>query len=124
MSNIKQNIDGHNKSILAPKPVKETQVNNCNCRKPTECPIPKNFLTESIVYQATVTTSVSDLPKHMATTKKRYSDTTIQRYTEPEPRAGAGATRKLFKLTIAINHRRRHALVIVFSGGAHIPIIK
>ena len=57
MSNIKQNIDGHNKSILAPKPVKETQVNNCNCRKPTECPIPKNCLTESIVYQATVTTS-------------------------------------------------------------------
>ena len=57
MSNIKQNIDGHSKSILAPKPAKETQVNNCNCRKPTECPIPKNCLTESIVYQATVTTS-------------------------------------------------------------------
>ena len=57
MSNIKQNIDGHNKSILTPKPVKETQVNNCNCRKPIECPIPKNCLTESIVYQATVSTS-------------------------------------------------------------------
>ena len=57
MSNIKQNIDGHNKSILTPKPVKEAQVNICNCRKPIECPIPKNCQTESIVYQATVSTS-------------------------------------------------------------------
>ena len=62
----------------------------------------------------------------MATTKKRYSDTTIQRYTEPEPGAGAGAARKLFKL---INNLRNYCsqspqetLVIAFSGkgGGHI----
>ena len=63
MSNIKQNIDGHNKSILTPKPVKETQVSNCNCRKPIECPIPENCLTESIVYQATVSTSDKQPPE-------------------------------------------------------------
>ena len=54
-----------------------------------------------------------------ATTKKRYSDTTIQRYTEPEP--GAGATRKLFKLiNYLINYcfqSPQETLVIVFPGG-------
>ena len=59
-----------------------------------------------------------------ATTKKRYSDTTIQRYTEPEPGAGAGAVRKLFKLiNYSINYcsqSPQETLVIVFSGGGHI----
>ena len=52
-----------------------------------------------------------------ATTKKRYSDTTIQRYTEPEP-----------ELEPCINYANycpqspRETSVIIFSGGrAHIP---
>ena len=58
MSNVKQNIDGHNKSILIPKPVKMSQASNCNCRKPIECPLPKNCLAKSVnIYQATLNTS-------------------------------------------------------------------
>ena len=61
----------------------------------------------------------------MATTKKRYSDTAIHG-------AGAGATRKLFKLinNYLINYcfqSPQETLVIVFSrGGVYvkIPIIK
>ena len=56
-----------------------------------------------------------------ATTKKRYSDTTIQRYTEPEPGAGARAARKLFKLinylTNYCSQSPQETLVVVFSGG-------
>ena len=54
----------------------------------------------------------------MATTKKRYSDTTIQRYTEPEPEP---------ELEPCINYTNycfqspRETLVKIFSGGAHIP---
>ena len=53
----------------------------------------------------------------LATTKKRYSDTTIQRYTEPEP-----------ELEPCINYTNyflqspRETSVKIFSGGgAHIP---
>ena len=53
----------------------------------------------------------------LATTKKRYSDTTIQRYTEPEP-----------ELEPCINYANyclqspRETSVIIFSGGrADIP---
>ena len=56
-----------------------------------------------------------------ATTKKRYSDTTIQRYTEPEPEP---------ELDPCINYANycpqspRETSVIIFSGGrAHIPKI-
>ena len=54
-----------------------------------------------------------------ATTKKRYSDTTIQRYTEPEQEP---------ELEPCINYANyclqspRETSVIIFSGGrAHIP---
>ena len=56
-----------------------------------------------------------------ATTKKRYSDTTIQRYTEPEPEPEP-------ELEPCINYANyclqspREISVIIFSGGrAHIP---
>ena len=52
MSSLKQNIDGHNKSVLHKKIV---PPKTCNCRKPAECPVDGNCLKESIVYQATVT---------------------------------------------------------------------
>jgi len=53
MTNLKQNIEGHNKSILRKKIV---PLKACNCRKPAECPRDGNCLKESIVYQVTVTT--------------------------------------------------------------------
>ena len=53
MTNLKQNIDGHNKSTLRKKVVPSK---TCNCRKPADCPLAGNCLKESVVYQATVAT--------------------------------------------------------------------
>ena len=58
MPNVKQTIDGHNKSILRmDDPQKKTQNNGCNCKSPNKCPLPGKCLAKSIVYQATVTTN-------------------------------------------------------------------
>ena len=53
MPNLKQNIDGHSKSILHKKIV---PPRSCNCRVKTECPLSGNCLKESVVYQGTVST--------------------------------------------------------------------
>ena len=53
MSNLKQNIDGHNKSTLQKKTVPSK---TCNCRKAADCPLAGNCLKQSVVYQATVET--------------------------------------------------------------------
>ena len=60
MPNIKQTIDGHNKSILlkSDKPKKD----ECNCRKPDECPLLGQCLKKSVVYQATVTCTNDNKP--------------------------------------------------------------
>ena len=63
MSNIKHNIDGHNKSILLPIRAKPTH--NCNCRKLIECPLPKDCLTESV-------NLTNDLLKHMYRTNEKH----------------------------------------------------
>ena len=54
MTNLKQNIDGHNKSLLHDK--KDAQTKSCNCRNPSDCPLAGNCLKESVINQATVTT--------------------------------------------------------------------
>ncbi len=55
MSNIKQKIDGHNKSMLSKDSTnKEATPKQCNCRKANECPLSGRYLTKSIIYQATV----------------------------------------------------------------------
>ena len=56
MTNFKQNIDGHNKSKLSHR-AKTPDEKKCNCQKPSECPMSKNCLAKSVIYQATVTTS-------------------------------------------------------------------
>ena len=45
MTNLKQNIDSHNKSILHDK--KDEQTKSCNCRKPSDCPLAGNCPKES-----------------------------------------------------------------------------
>ena len=60
MFNLKQDIDGHNKSILHSKIV---PPKTCNCRKPAECPMDENCLQESVIYQATVTTDDNNPPQ-------------------------------------------------------------
>ena len=53
MPNLKQNIDGHNKSNLHKKIMPPRSF---NCRVKTVCPMSGNCLKESVVYQATVST--------------------------------------------------------------------
>ena len=55
MPNLKQKINGHNKSILQ-KTTTRPGLRTCNCRIPADCPVAGNCLTSSVVYQATVTT--------------------------------------------------------------------
>jgi len=54
MMNIKGIIDGHNARLL-----KKANINNdkktCNCRNTSKCPLDGRCLTESLIYQATVT---------------------------------------------------------------------
>ena len=45
MTNLKQNIDSHNKSILHDK--KDEQTKSCNYRKPSDCPLAGNCPKES-----------------------------------------------------------------------------
>ena len=56
MTNVKQIIDEHNKTKLSSSNI-TTEKDLCDCRKKGECPMHNRCLAESIVYQATVTTS-------------------------------------------------------------------
>ena len=55
MSNIKNNIDGHNEAVLNKRNV---ATRNCSCKKPVDCPRNSDCLKQSVVYQATVSTNV------------------------------------------------------------------
>ena len=58
MPNMQANITSHNKAVLAKTNKSEsttTQKKTCNCRKKESCPLSGKCLTESVVYQATVT---------------------------------------------------------------------
>ena len=53
MSNVKQNIDAHNKKTLSQHTQKTTEParsnsKDCNCRKPDECPLSGHCLKESV----------------------------------------------------------------------------
>ena len=62
MPNIKQTIDGHNKTKLS-QTATASEESTCNCRKKEECPMSKKCLVESIVYQATVSTNDNSPPQ-------------------------------------------------------------
>lgn len=53
MSNIKQKISNHNKTIL--KSADENPKPKCNCRKSDECPLKGECRTAGVIYQARVT---------------------------------------------------------------------
>ena len=59
--NIKQIIDGHNKTILRQNtpPEEKTPPKPCNCREPNKCPLKGECLVKEVVYQATITTAES-----------------------------------------------------------------
>jgi hypothetical protein len=54
MTNMKQIISAHNKSIIKRDNAIDTTP-GCNCRKNTTCPLEGKCLTTGIIYQATVT---------------------------------------------------------------------
>jgi hypothetical protein len=62
MPNIKQTVDGHNKTKLS-QTAATSEESTCNCRKKEECPMSKKCLVESIVYQATVSTNDNSPPQ-------------------------------------------------------------
>jgi hypothetical protein len=62
MPNIKQTIDGHNKTKLSQTAI-TSEESTCNCKKKEECPMSKKCLVESIVYQATVSTNDNSPPQ-------------------------------------------------------------
>jgi hypothetical protein len=57
MPNMQQLISSHNRNLLdkAEQVNQQQQQSNCNCRKDKICPMEGNCLSESIIYQATVT---------------------------------------------------------------------
>lgn len=80
MNNIKQSIDGHNKSIIQ-KTTNSTPQKKCNCRKPDDCPMSGNCLQKCIIYQATITTDDNQPPQTYVgltenTFKTRYNNHT------------------------------------------------
>ena len=62
MPNVKQIIDGHNKTKLS-QTSNESALRTCNCRKENECPMRGKCLAQSVVYQATVTTNDNRPPQ-------------------------------------------------------------
>ena len=62
MPNIKQTIDGHDKTKLS-QTTTTSEESTCNCRTKEECPMSKKCLVESIVYQATVCTNDNSPPQ-------------------------------------------------------------
>jgi hypothetical protein len=49
MPNIKDVISIHNNQIKNQN-YTSTKLDNCNCNKPSECPLNKNCKTENIIY--------------------------------------------------------------------------
>ena len=56
MPNVKQIIEGHNKTILKKdsQPPQDQAEKVCNCRNKDECPLEGACLTKEVVYQATL----------------------------------------------------------------------
>ena len=59
MSNMEAIISGHNKSQLLKPEAINTQA-SCNCRQKNSCPMNNNCQTNSIIYQAEVSTKTSN----------------------------------------------------------------
>ena len=58
MLNIKAEIHKHNKSILEKAQQKHPDTQLCNSANKKQCPLNRQCLTESIVYQANITANI------------------------------------------------------------------
>ena len=55
MLNLEAKITNHNKAILANSSrTNNDEINQCNCRNKSECPLDGYCLTNNVIYQATV----------------------------------------------------------------------
>ena len=75
--NLQIIIKKHNRKIPETSQKPSTE-NNCNCRKKSDCPLKKNCLTSSVVYNANVTTESDTIGKNYiglteGTFKQRYT---------------------------------------------------
>ena len=60
MPNLKAKTTNHNKAILAnPSRTNNDEINQCNCRSKSECPLDGHCLTNNVIYQAIVVTDKS-----------------------------------------------------------------
>lgn len=58
MPNIKKIIDKHNKGLIKnAQKISSEALKKCNCRNAIKCPLDGQCLTESVIYQATVTSN-------------------------------------------------------------------
>jgi len=79
MSNVKSIINSHNKKVLTP-PIEQQNNKTCNCIKKELCPMNNNCLASSIIYQATITSSLQNYNEKVyiglgeTTFKKRYAN--------------------------------------------------
>ena len=67
MPNLKQKIDGHNKSTL--RKTNAVTPKACNCRQPAHCPLEGNCLKSAVIYQATVATEDGGLTENSFKTR-------------------------------------------------------
>ena len=74
MPNMKSIISRHNHKILSKSKTTPNQ-NNCNCRKPSECPMNRNCLSASIVYKAEVSTcDTGDRKEYIGMTANSFKE--------------------------------------------------
>ena len=76
--NLQTIIKKQNRKILETSKTPSTENNHCNCREKNDCPLKKNCLTSSVVYNANVTTEKDTTGKNYiglteGTFKQRYT---------------------------------------------------
>jgi hypothetical protein len=76
LNNVKSIITKHNTHIIRNSQSQNTETDNCNCDNKNACPLPKQCMTNNIIYKATVTTKNTNDTKHYigmtATTFKEH----------------------------------------------------
>ena len=97
MRNLKQKIDGHNKSTL--RKTNAVPPKACNCRQPAHCPLDGNCLKSAVIYQATVATE--DNRRYVGLTensfKTRYSNHKSS-FRDPNKRLSAKVSKHIWHL--------------------------
>ena len=85
MNNVKSIITKHNAHIIRNIQSQNTETDNCNCDNKNTCPLPKQCMTNNIIYKAT-TNNTSDTKHYIGMTattfKERYANQYIWKLKE------------------------------------------